>query len=90
LSNALTTPATWQHEQAGKTETVEQLIRRAHHAQADSTEKLSASKLSRLIRQYVAAYGIVSAQETIDTYYSLTYEDITGETAIYNLLAVNR
>jgi hypothetical protein len=89
MSNALITPTTWQHEQAGNTETVEQLIRRAHDAQATSTEKLSASKLSRLIRRYVATHGIESATAMVDSY-CLTYADPTGETAVRNMMAVTR
>lgn len=89
MSSATPTPATWQYEQVGKTETVEQLIRRAHNAQATSTEKLSASKISRVIRRYVETDGIESTAAMVDAY-CLTYADPTGETAIRNVMAVTR
>jgi hypothetical protein len=89
MSSAIAPPVSWQYEQADKTETVEQLIRRAHNAQADAVEKLSASKLSRLIRRYIATHGIDSATVMVDSY-CLTYADPTGETAIHNVMAVTR
>jgi hypothetical protein len=87
MSSGSLAPTTWNHSQVGTTETVEQLIRRAHDAQAASAEKLSASKLSRLIRRYVATHGIESAAVMVDSY-CLTYADPTGETAIRNVMAV--
>jgi hypothetical protein len=87
MSSVVVPPASWQHSQAGKTETVEQMIRRAHEAQAASEEKLSASKISRIIRKYVAAHGIESALVMVDAY-CLTYADPTGETAVHNIMAV--
>jgi hypothetical protein len=89
MSSGILASTTWNHSQVGKTETVEQLIRRAHHAQADAVEKLSASKLSRLIRRYVATHGIESAAVMVDSY-CLTYADPTGETAVRNVMAVTR
>lgn len=87
MSNATATPASWQHEQAGETETVEQLIRRAHEAQAASEVKLSPAKISRIIRKYVAAHGIESALVMVDAYF-LTYADPTGETAVRHIMAM--
>jgi hypothetical protein len=89
MSNAPAISTSWQHPQVGKTETVEQLIRRAHNAQAASAEKLSASKISRIIRKYVAAHGIESAAAMVDAY-CLTYADPVGETAVRNVMAVTK
>ena len=89
MSNVAALPATWQHEQAGTTETVEQLIRRAHETLVVSGPMFSASKISRLIRERVKILGIASASALID-YYALNYTDPTGETAVRNFMAVKR
>ena len=84
MSNAVKTSTSWPHTQDGRTETVEQLIRRAHNAQTVSAEKLSASKISRLVRGYLGTHGLKSTVAMIDAY-CLTYADPTGETAVRNI-----
>jgi hypothetical protein len=94
-----TSPAHWNHEQPGQTETVEELIRRAHRELDLTGQKMSASKVTRLIRQRVRLSGNESAYRMVSAYlastsahaafdaFCLTYTDPTGETAVRNVLA---
>jgi hypothetical protein len=89
----------WNHEQPGQTETVEALIRRAHRELDLTGRTMSASKVSRLIRQRVRIAGNPSASRMVDAYlaspsahtrfedFCLTYSDPTGETAVRNVMA---
>jgi hypothetical protein len=92
----VTSQARWIHEQPGQTETVEELIRRAHRELDLTGLKMSPSKVSRLIRQRVRLSGNESACRMVSAYlastsahaaFCLTYTDPTGETAVRNVLA---
>ena len=91
-----------QHKEAGQTETVESLIRRAHTALEAAGLRVSPSKVSARIRAQVRKRGIESAERMIASYsarssghgsfdaFCLTYADPTGETAVRNLMAASR
>lgn len=87
---ALTAPATWQHEQAGKTETVEDLWRRAIAIFEANRIVVSPSKLSRIIRAHVRHSGDSATAARQLEAYCLSYADPVGETAIANVLAEKR
>jgi hypothetical protein len=89
VSNVIAPPASWQHEQVGETETVEQLIRRAQNVVGGTAPSMSMSKMSRLIRKRIATRGAASARAMVDAY-CLSYADPTGETAVRNMMAVTR
>lgn len=102
LSDLTATPAAWNHSQVAQTESVDQLIRRAHAALEAAGVLVSPSKVSRRIRARVTRDGHESAERMIASYaaisgergsfdaYCLTYTDITGETATRNLMAASR
>lgn len=88
--SALTAPAPWQHEQAGKTETVEDLMRRAVVILEANRLVVSPSKLSRVIRAHVRHSGDIETAARHLEAYCLSYADPTGETAVRNIMAVAR
>lgn len=102
LSDLTAAPATWNDSQVGQTESVDQLIRRAHVALEAAGVLVSPSKVSRRIRARVARDGHDAAERMIAGYaaisgergsfdaYCLTYIDSTGETAVRNLMAASR
>jgi hypothetical protein len=102
MSDSQTTPARWQHEQPGQTESVETLIRHAHIALAAAGLSISPSKVSRSVRTRVKRNGQASAERMIATYaaisgergsfdaFCLTYADPTGEAAMRNVMAASR
>ena len=99
LSEATATLTRPLHEWPGQTESVEQLIRRAHRELDLTGRTMSASKVTRLIRQRVRIAGNPSASRMVDAYlaspsahaqfedFCLTYSDPTGETAVWNVMA---
>jgi len=99
MLEATETQTRWNHEQPGHPETVEQLIRRAHRDLDLTGRKMSASKVSRIIRQRVRIAGDASASRMVSAYlasaaahdrfddFCLTYSDPTGETAVRNVMA---
>jgi hypothetical protein len=101
MTSAESAEATWNHEQAGQTESVEALIRSAHIALESAGLTISPSKVSRRIRARVLKDGLGSAERMIASYagittergsfdaYCLTYRDPVGETAARNLDAAN-
>lgn len=66
MDAANTPPVAWNHEQAEQAETVDQLIKRAHHNLAESGVIVSPSKVSRVIRQYVRNFGVASTSSIVD------------------------
>ena len=90
MRSTITAPAPWIHEQAGQTETVEALIRRAAATFDRDGIKVSPSKLSRIIRAHVRESGTVEAAAASLEVYCLSYADPTGETAISNIMAGTR
>jgi hypothetical protein len=102
MSDARTPTSRWQHEQTGRTETVEALIRHAHIALEAAGVSVSPSKVSRRVRAQVAKRGLESAERMIASYaasengygsfdaFCLTYADPTGETAVRNLMGASR
>jgi hypothetical protein len=90
LNGATLTPAPWIHEQAGQTETVEALIRRAATIVADNALSLSPSKLSRLVRAHVQRSGSLQIAARMLEGYVLSYSDPTGETAVRNVMRGTR
>lgn len=88
--NTLTAPTSRQHEQAGKTETVEVLMRRAVAMLEANRVNVSPSKLSRLIRAHVHNCGDIHTAARRLEAYCLSYSDLTGETAVRNIMAEQR
>ena len=100
--NTATTPSTWNHEQAAQTETVESLIRHTHTQLAAARAVISPSKVSRLVRAYVARHGVASGRRMVARYvesaasdyefgvWCLSYADPTGDTAVRNIMAGKR
>ncbi|TFB92881.1 hypothetical protein E3O48_13505 [Cryobacterium sp. HLT2-28] len=78
------------HEQAGQTESVEALIRRAATIVTDNALRLSPSKVSRLVRAHVRRSGSVQVAARMLEAYVLSYSDVTGETAVRNVMAEKR
>lgn len=86
MSSTITAPAPWIHEQAGQTETVEALVRRAAVTFDRDGIKVSPSKLSRIIRAHIRESGSLKvAAANLETY-CLSYADPTGETALRNVM----
>ena len=81
MSRLTAPPAAWQHEQ----ESVESLTRRAHALIEANSATFSPSKVSRLIRQRLRDIRAGSVID-FDTYF-MPHLDLTGETAVYNVMA---
>jgi len=100
--NATTISGTWNHEQAVPTETVESLIRHTHAQLAAAQTVISPSKVSRLVRAYVARHGLASGRRMVAMYvdsaatdyefgaWCLSYADPTGDAAVRNIMAGTR
>ena len=89
MNATTTTPATWNHE-AGPTETVEQLIRRAMSIVTAHDVPVTPAKVSRLVRAHIRKSGSLrAAAETLEAYF-MPHSDPTGETAIRNVMRGNR
>ena len=95
-------PGTWNREQAAPTETVESLIRHAHEQLSAAQAVISPSKVSRLVRAYVARNGLASGRRMVNRFmdsaaadyefgsWCLSYADPTGDTAVRNVMAGTR
>jgi len=90
LNASTASPAHCYHDQAGKTETVEQLIRRAVARFHSEDLTVSPSKVSRMVRAEVRRTGSVATAARMVEAYVLSYADPTGETAIRNVMAGTR
>ena len=90
MNAASLTPAPWIHEQAGQTETVEALIRRAATVVSSNALALSPSKVSRIVRAHVQRSGSLQSAARMLEAYVLSYSDPTGETAVRNVMRGTR
>ena len=100
--NAASIPGTWNHEKEAPTETVESLIRHTHAQLAAAQAVVSPSKVSRLVRAYVARHGVASGRRMVNRFvdsaasdyefgtWCLSYSDPTGEAAVRNVMAGTR
>ena len=100
--SAVAQSGTWNYEQAAPTETVESLIRHTHAQLAAAHAVVSPSRVSRLVRAYVARHGVASGRRMVNRFvdsaasdyefgsWCLSYEDPTGDTAVRNIMAGNR
>lgn len=87
MNAATSSPAPWLHEQAGQTESVEVLTRRAMNLVTDNALRFSPSKVSRLVRSHIRNSGSMQVAARMLEAYFLNYADPTGETAVRNVMA---
>lgn len=78
-------PATRNHLGTGQTESVDTIIKRAMAFVMAAQLPLSPSKTARIVRKQIKHGATTATVLGSLEYFALTYQDVTGETAVRNL-----